>query len=325
MGASWSPYEEYHLPDDLSLLIQAQARHRRRGSPSPERTAGSSTLLAELALKFSPCHNRCIPANAELLSWIEGTEDLAALRVLWRKLGRIVVFDARCNAGDWLLGAADSLECLYQASIGRMRAFLGDSANAPNVRRPEHLSDFRETVGAVAEHERLRAGQSYVRQLIAQRHLFGFASSAREEQRLRRRVLRWAGFPAGSATLVDANIRRRPAENHKSVKAGGIGRHALPPTAPGWPPESLAEEIEIVGWAWGLVAKARLEGDGPVKECRRAAAQLEERRRALEKRWAREFSSTPISGRQPPAHISFPILHGQSRSIVVARSGVVDE
>jgi hypothetical protein len=316
-------YEEYHLPHDSAALIRARTLRHRRRPHSSDGTAGSRALLGGVA-NYLP-GGRTRPALTDgLQQWIEASDELAPLRELWAILGRIVIFDTRCISGDWLLGAADSLEVLYLAVIGRMRSFLGDTEQRVS-RRPEHLSDFRRIVIAVGEHGESRPGQTYVRQLIAQRHLFGLAGSAGELRRLRRRVLNWAGFPPGSATLIDTNIRCACEDDDHAAGAKWARQAVIPPGGRDVREETLVEECEIIGSAWELVARARLADDCPVQEWRTAAARLEGRRRTLEGRWRRACCSQRLSQPIPaPAKLLFPILHGRARQILVVRTGLPD-
>ncbi len=308
-------YEEYHLPGDLDALRQALRRRPRRGIPTSDNRAGACDLLQKLTPSLAPGLWPPELAEAELPLKIGDTDDPATLRALWSVLDSVVVVEAACASGNWLLGAADALEILFRVAIGRMRAFMGDAVDRGDRRRPEHLSDFRRIAGLAASDG--RRGVSYLRQRIAQRHLYGFASAAADAARVRRTLVAWAGFPPGSATALDTNIRRMGGSHLRTNAANEwLANCSLPAIA-----GSLQGEMEIIGGAWALVAQSRLEDDWLLSEWRTAASQLELRRRSIEARWRRDIARREDTPDSPmPSVVSFPSLHRRARSIVVTRA-----
>jgi hypothetical protein len=121
--------------------------------------------------------------------------DAALLRAFWHVLRDLSVLDPACGSGEFLLAALRVLEPLYEACLGRMKAF-------PRV------ADFREVLDAAGP-----ASRVFIRRSILERNLYGVDLLPEAVEVCRFRLLLALAAAQGtvhappSLPALDANLR----------------------------------------------------------------------------------------------------------------------
>jgi hypothetical protein len=101
---------------------------------------------------------------------IENCEGPELLRAFYHAIERITVLDPTCGSGAFLFAALNILEPLYEACLGRMKAFISDLELSGEKHRPEKFSDFRKILDRVAQHPNPRY---FILKSIIVNNLFG--------------------------------------------------------------------------------------------------------------------------------------------------------
>lgn len=313
-------YEECFVNDDVPAAVDLVGTPtvREPGRATRTRSQGAGYVRSEIRSRveqFLPRASVRAGETSGLCDRISAVRDVESLRRLLKLLPRVIVLDPTCRGGgDWLLGAADTLEAIWLAIRNRAHSALIDRQLGGQRRRPEFLSDLERVVadarsrpiGSSCVPNRLRCG-------ILQRQLFGIAPTPTIARRVRASLAHWAGWGASGVVALDANVRTVP----KPSKP-----HLVDPThlsmVVGMNTE-IGAALETLGSAWRLVVDQRLAGGESIDEWRMAAARLERRRRHLDAQWRRSVAHTGES--LPPLNLLFPpLMYGQG-NIPVVRCG----
>jgi hypothetical protein len=101
---------------------------------------------------------------------IENCEGPELLRAFYHAIEKVTVLDPTCGSGAFLFAALNILEPLYEACLGRMKAFITDLELSGEKHRPEKFSDFRKILDRVAQHPNPRY---FILKSIIVNNLFG--------------------------------------------------------------------------------------------------------------------------------------------------------
>ncbi|HUT02835.1 MAG TPA: DNA methyltransferase [bacterium] len=83
---------------------------------------------------------------------VDSCEGPELLRAFWKAINGVSVLDPACGSGAFLFAALNILECLYEACLNRMRAFVDELDASGEKHSPEKYSDFRKVLARIGKH-----------------------------------------------------------------------------------------------------------------------------------------------------------------------------